>query len=161
MTSTIVSRVTTLGAIVFTAALAVVSPAAAQAAAAQTRVSEKPYVIDYYYKAKWGYAAEWLRLFKKNHYPVLKKDIEAGRIVSVTVATPRYHGSEDGRWDYRVTITFKNVVAAHDADPLALAAVLKQLYPDQDTFEKEEQRRFEILEAHWDVPMTAVDVEQR
>ena len=159
MTSRIVSRLTTLGVIVLTTALAVIGPVGAPCAAAQTRVSEKPYVIDYYYKAKWGYAAEWLRLFKKNHYPVLKKDIEAGRIVSVTVAAPRYHGSEDGRWDYRVTITFKNVVAAHDADPVAAAAVLKQLYPDQTTFEQQEQRRFEILEAHWDVPMTAVDVE--
>lgn len=149
----------------FTAGLAllatfvVLSPLAATTASAQMRVSEQPYVIDYYYKAKWGYAAEWLRLFKKNHYPVLKKDIEAGRIVSVTVAAPRYHSTEDGRWDYRVTITFKNVVTAHDLNPNA-AAVLKQLYPDQATFEKEEQRRFEILEAHWDVPMAPVDADR-
>ena len=26
-----------------------------------------------------------------------------------------------------------------------------RLYPDQATFRNEEQRRFEILEAHWDV----------
>ncbi len=119
----------------------------------------QPYVIDYYYKAKWGYAAEFIRLFKKNHYPVLKKDIEAGRIVSVTAVAPRYHGTEEGRWDYRVTITFKNVGAAHEPNPNA-AAVIKQLYPDQATFEKEEQRRFEILEAHWDVPVTPTELEK-
>jgi hypothetical protein len=79
-------------------------------------------------------------------------------IISVTVVAPRYHGTEEGRWDYRVTITFKNVVAAHTPDPNA-AAVLKQLYPDQATFEKEEQRRFEILDAHWDVPITKTDVD--
>jgi len=30
------------------------------------------------------------------------------------------------------------------------------LYPDQETFKKEEQRRFEILLAHWDVPVSPV-----
>lgn len=154
------SRVTrSFALIVVFASLVVIAPAAIQTASAQTRVSEQPYVMDYYYKVKWGYAAEWLRLFKKNHYPVLKKDIEGGRIISVTVAAPRNHSTEDGRWDYRVTITFKNVVAASDPNPNA-AATLKQLYPDQATFEKEEQRRFEILEAHWDVPMVPVDVDR-
>ena len=33
--------------------------------------------------------------------------------------------------------------------------LIKQLYPDQDTYKKEEQRRFEILEAHWDLPVKA------
>jgi len=28
--------------------------------------------------------------------------------------------------------------------------MIKQLYPDQETYKKEEQRRFEILDAHWD-----------
>ena len=36
---------------------------------------DQPYVIEYYYKAKWGHAEEFLALFKKNHYPVLKKEI--------------------------------------------------------------------------------------
>jgi hypothetical protein len=128
----------------------------AQAAA---KPEDQPYVIDYYYKAKWGYAGEFLRLFKKNHYPVLKKEIESGRILSVTVVAPRYHGTEEGRWDYRVTITFKNAVAANTPDPNS-ADTLKQLYPDQATFEKEEQRRFEILEAHWDVPIVKTDVDK-
>jgi hypothetical protein len=28
-------------------------------------------------------------------------------------------------------------------------------------FRREEQRRFELLEAHWDVPLNAVDFERR
>ena len=35
----------------------------------------KPFVVEYYYKAKWGYADEFLQLFKKNHYPLLKKQV--------------------------------------------------------------------------------------
>jgi hypothetical protein len=36
--------------------------------------------------------------------------------------------------------------------------VIKQLFPDQETFRKEEQRRFEILQAHWDVPLVPVSL---
>jgi hypothetical protein len=33
------------------------------------------------------------------------------------------------------------------------------LYPDQETFRREERRRFEILQAHWDVPIEDVEPE--
>ena len=122
-----------------------------------TLTGEKPFVVEYYYKAKWGFADEFLTLFKKNHLPVLQKQIEMGRVLSVKVEKPRYHATEDGRWDYRVTIVFKNLLAAHDPD--AEEKIVKQLFPDQDTFRKEEQRRFEILLAHWDVPLVAVALE--
>ena len=120
------------------------------------RPADEPFVAEYYYKAKWGYADEFIMLFKKNHFPVLKKQIETGRIISVTATKPRYHGTEDGRWDYRVTIVFKNAAVANDAS--GEAAIIKRLYPDQDTFKREEQRRFEILLAHWDVPVVGVDL---
>ncbi len=38
-------------------------------------------------------------------------------------------------------------------------AVKKQLSPDQETFQREEQRRFEVLEAHWYLPLVDVDLE--
>jgi hypothetical protein len=120
---------------------------------------EQPYVVEYYYKAKWGHADEFLALFKKNHYPVLKKEMELGRILKVSMIAPRLHATEDGRWDYRVTIVFKNAATANDN--FDSAALLKQLYPDQDTYKKEEQRRFEILDGHWDVPVKDVDLEAR
>ena len=124
----------------------------------QLKPTDQPYAVEYYYKARWGYADEFIRLFKKNHYPVLKKQIEAGRILRVTAVRPRYHSPEDGRWDYRVTIVFKDVNAAHDSR--GEEAVIKQLYPDQEAFRREEQRRFEILIAHWDVPIVTVDLDQ-
>jgi hypothetical protein len=127
---------------------------AAPPATAQTRPPE-PYVVEYYYKAKWGYADEFITLFKKNHLPVLKKQVESGRIVSVKIEKPRYHSTEDGRWDYRVTIVFKSAAAFHE--PSGEEAIIKQLYPDQATFKREEQRRFEILIGHWDVPIVSVE----
>ena len=120
-----------------------------------TLTGEKPFVVEYYYKAKWGFADEFLTLFKKNHLPVLQKQIELGRVLSVKVEKPRYHATEDGRWDFRVTITFKSATVAFA--PFDEAALAKQLYPDQVTFKKEEQRRFEILLAHWDVPVVPVE----
>jgi len=120
---------------------------------------EQPFVIEYYYKAKWGHAEEFLALFKKNHYPVLKKEIELGRMLKVSMTVPRYHTTEDGRWDYRVTIVFKSAAIANDN--FDSSALIKQLFPDQETYKKEEQRRFEILDAHWDLPIKDVDLDAR
>ena len=126
------------------------------AGAARTPQANNPeaFVAEYYYKAKWGYADEFIRLFKKNHFPVLKKQMESGRILSVTAVKPRYHATEDGRWDYRVTIVFKNMAAA--SDQASEEPIIRQLFPDQGTYKLEEQRRFEILLAHWDVPVLSV-----
>ena len=119
----------------------------------------KPFAVEYYYKAKWGYADEFLQLFKKNHYPLLKKQVEMGRMLKVWMDQPRYHTTEDGRWDYRVTILFKNSSAANE--PFDEDALKKQLWPDQAAYTKEEQRRFEILAGHWDVPIKTVDLDAK
>ncbi|MEP7271687.1 MAG: hypothetical protein ABI882_09275 [Acidobacteriota bacterium] len=122
------------------------------------RPNDEPFVVEYYYKARWGAADEFIALFKKNHWPVLRKQIELGRMLSVSAVKPRYHATEDGRWDYRVTITFKNVAAAHD--PSGEEALIKQMYPNQEVFRREEQRRFELLISHWDVPLQKVALDQ-
>ena len=129
-----------------------------QASAAAGAV-EKPYVIEYYYKAKWGHAEEFITLFKKNHYPVLKKQMEMGRILKVIAVTPRYHTTEDGRWDFRTTLVFKNAQAAND--DFDASGIIKQLFPDQETYKREEQHRFEILDAHWDLPIKDYDLDAR
>jgi len=139
--------------------LAAAIEAPAQTNASSTSASaDHPFVVEYYYKARWGYADEFLKLFKKNHYPLLKKEVEMGRMLKVWMDQPRYHTTEDGRWDYRVTIVFKNATVANEG--FDEDAIKKQLWPDQDTYEKEEQRRFEILEAHWDLPVKTVELEK-
>jgi hypothetical protein len=131
----------------------------AQQSAMAADGKDQPFVIEYYYKAKWGHAEEFLALFKKNHYPVLKKEIELGRMLKVSMTVPRYHTTEDGRWDYRVTIVFRNAAIANDN--FDSSSLIKQLFPDQETYKKEEQRRFEILDAHWDLPIKDVDLDGR
>ena len=120
---------------------------------------DKLFVIEYYYKAKWGHADEFLTLFKKNHLPLLKKQVEMGRMLRVSMVQPVYHTTEDGRWDFRVTIVYKNAAIAHDS--FDSGSLIKQLYPDQENYKKEEQRRFEILDAHWDLPIKDVDTDSR
>jgi hypothetical protein len=127
--------------------------------AQSTSGADKPFVIEYYYKTKWGHADEFIALFRKNHYPLLKKEVEMGRLLKVSAVAPVYHTTEDGRWDYRVTIVYKNAAVAHDG--FDSAALLKQLFPDQESYKKEEQRRFEILDAHWDLPVKDVDLDAR
>jgi hypothetical protein len=106
--------------------------------------ADQPYTTEYYYKVQWGHQQEFLQLFLKNHYPLLKKIVESGRMLSVKIETPSNHMSEDARWDYRVTINFKNSTVATTANPDE-EALIKQLWPDHETSEREEQRRFDIL----------------
>jgi hypothetical protein len=118
---------------------------------------DKPYTVEYYYKTKWGHAEEFIRLFKKNHYPILKKQVESGRLLHVSATRPRLHATEDGRWDYRVTLVWKNVQATDDG--FDEGEISRQLFKDQEMFKKEEQRRFEILIGHWDVPIIEVKLD--
>ena len=138
--------------IAFAASLA--APLLAQGAPPQSS-ADQPYSIEYYYKCQWGHQQEFLQLFLKNHYPLLKKIQATGRILSLKIDSPAYHTTEDGRWDYRVTIKYKNSALATTSNPDE-EAFIKELYPDQATYKQEEQRRFEILLGHWDLPVTEI-----
>ena len=52
-------------------------PLFAQGAPPQNK-ADAPYVMEYYYKVQWGHQQEFLDLFLKNHYPLLKKGVESG-----------------------------------------------------------------------------------
>jgi hypothetical protein len=129
-------------------------PALAQGAPPQAS-ADQPYTMEYYYKVQWGRQQEFLQLFLKNHYPLLQKEVETGRILSVRIETPANHMTEEARWDYRVTLVFKTSALATTTNPDE-PAMIRQLWPDQATFAREEQRRFEILLGHWDLPVTDV-----
>ncbi len=118
-------------AVAFSVSLAV--PLKAQGAPPQGGAGQ-PYTIEYYYKCQWGHQEEFLRLFLKNHYPLLQKIQSTGRILSLKIESPAYHTTEDGRWDYRVTIRYKDSTVATTANPDE-AAFIKELWPDQATYE--------------------------
>ena len=108
----------------------------------------------YFYKVKWGYQDEFVQLFQRNHLPILREEMKSGRIKDVRTFVPTYHGDGRADWTFAVVIVYKDVAAM--TAPSQDAEIAKRLYPDQAKFAKEEQRRFEILEAHWDVPLNEV-----
>ena len=115
----------------------------------KAQLNKEYFTVENYYKVKWGYAEEFINLWKINHYPLLKKAIEKGDLISVDAEKPKLHSGEDTRWDFKVTLVFKDAKSAFDAD--LTTPYKKQLYPDLDKLVRDEQHRFELLIAHWDV----------
>lgn len=121
--------------------------------------SDSYFITENYYKIKWSNAEEFINLWKKNHYPLLKKTMENGNIISVKAEKPVLHSGEDTRWDFKVTIVWKNAeLGVGKEDPTL--RYKKQLYPDLDKLQKDEQYRFSLLIAHWDVIIENVAVDK-
>jgi Domain of unknown function (DUF4395) len=126
-------------------------------AKAQTAKNETFFTIENYYKIKWGYADEFINLWKVNHYPLLKKAKENGDIISVIAEKPMLHSVEDTRWDFKVTIIFKTSEKAFDANITEPYKTI--IFPDQGKLKKDEQHRFELLLSHWDIITEKIPVE--
>ena len=56
-----------------------------------------PVEILYFYRTAWGAHDEFVALFRKNHWPILRDQLEAGRFLDVRMATPRFHGASGTR----------------------------------------------------------------
>jgi len=110
-----------------------------------------PVEVLYFYRTRWGAHDEFVELFLKNHWPILREQIGTGRHLAVEMWTPRFHGDGRADWDILVSITYRDWAAIEEHSDAEIAG---RLYPDQTRFKREEQRRFELLEAHWDVPLS-------
>jgi hypothetical protein len=129
----------------------------AQAPAVQTGARAER-TVWYFYRVKWGFQDEFVDLFRKNHYPILKEEVKTGRMTAVKTFVPTYHGDGRADWTFAVVITYRDAAAMMGGGDEAL---VRKMYPDQARFLKEEQRRFEILDAHWDVPLNELDLDAR
>ena len=143
---------TTLIVLIF-AALALTGRA--QAPAQQTAANAQK-TVWYFYRVKWGFQNEFQTLFARNHLPVLREEIKTGRLVSVKTYVPTYHGDGRADWTFAVAITYKDVAAM--VGPSGDEEIQRRLYSDRAKFLNEEQRRFEILDAHWDVPLNELEM---
>jgi hypothetical protein len=130
----------------------------AQAPAAQSAAHPER-TTWYFYRVKWGFQDEFVDLFTRNHYPVLKEEMKTGRMTSVRTFVPTYHGDGRADWTFAVAITYKDTAAM--MGPSGEDEIVRRLYPDQAKFKREEQRRFEIVDAHWDVPLNELDLSTR
>jgi hypothetical protein len=107
--------------------------------------------VAYFYRVRWGALDEFIELFERNHWPILREQLASGRFTAVEMSVPRFHGDGRADWDILVSITYRDWAAIEEHSD---AEIARRLYPDQATFKREEQRRFELLEAHWDVPLS-------
>lgn len=117
---------------------------------------EGPIEIAYYYKVRWGAEREFKELFLKNHVPVLLAQKRAGRFLDIRMYEQKFHGEGRADWYYMVLLTFADwaaVGASVDEETLA-----RKIFPDFAAHQKEERRRFELLEAHWDVVLKPIEL---
>ena len=116
--------------------------------------AQKPVIVEWVYRVQYGHKDEWWRIFKKYQIAILDRQKQLGYVKEYTVFAPSLHTSEDSRWDYRVII----VRASEDAPPgQSEGEVAKQLFPDQEAFSREENRRWELTTNHWDLPIHVVN----
>ena len=127
----------------------------AQAPAQQTAGDAK--TVWFFYTVKWGFQDEFLDLFQRNHYPILREMEKAGVYLSVKTFVPENHG--DGRADW--TFAVELVEPARRPSAPTEEEIVAMLYPDRAKLRKEEERRFELLVAHWDVPLNRIDLGTR
>ena len=113
---------------------------------------DKHYLVEWVYKVKWGHADEFWQIFKKYQISVLNREKELGYVTSYIVYRPGLHTGEDTRWEYCIVITYKNQASSSHG-----AEITKQLFPDQAAFKREENRRWELTEAHYDLPIRVIN----
>ena len=76
--------------------------AGAQAPAQQA--AGEPKTVWFFYTVKWGFQDEFLDLFQRNHYPILKEMEKAGLYVSVKTFVPENHGDGRADWTFAVEL---------------------------------------------------------
>ena len=113
----------------------------------------EPVQVLYFYVTRWGAHDEFVRLFRKNHWPILEDQLKAGRFTDVrhvrrpaSTATAAPTGTS---WCRSPTATGRRWRrTARRRSPGACSRTRRRT-------SAEEARRFELLQAHWDVPLEA------
>jgi hypothetical protein len=129
-------------------------PAATAQQSAGSATAAKPDTVEWVYRLRYGYHDEWFRIFRKYQIAILERQRQLGYVKDYTIWAPGLHTSEDSRWDYRIIITR----ASHDAPPgQSESDIARELFPDQEAFHRDENRRWELTTNHWDLPIYRVD----
>lgn len=118
----------------------------------------KPEVHVDFYKLPPGRQDEWLALYKKSHYPMMKYQIEHGQITSETVYTRAIHQLSPS-WDIAIVIIIPPA-SQRKKEELTRAQLMRKLYPDMDEYVKEERARWALTLEHWDERWVEVDIEK-
>ena len=118
------------------------------------------FTVESYYRIRWGREEEFMALFRKNHLPFVRRMMEKGIVVEARLDRPREHMPEDARWDLRMTLVYRDVSSSYSDDNISesdYSAIVKDDVAEA-VFKHEEQRRFELLQAHWDVNVKSTEI---
>jgi hypothetical protein len=133
--------------------LVALGPGAARAQPAKPGV--KGYEVEWVYRVRYGYIDEWWDIYRKYQIPLLEREKQLGYVLDYRIYHPQLHTDEAARWDYRVEIVYKDFEGSLHEEELT-----PQMFPDQVTMKREENRRWALTENHWDLPIYQVDVTQ-
>ena len=121
-----------------------------------------PVTVEYYYKIvpggmMPGGPSEWLSLYLRNHHPILRQLKKDGLILSERVYERRFH-AESPAWDYKVVMVWRDWAALDEAGKRE-PEIIRSLFPDKAAHDREEKRRWELTEKHWDDVLKEVPLE--
>ena len=133
-------------------ALALGLAVAGAAPAQPVKPGVKGYEVEWVYRVKYGHIDEWWDIFRKYQIALLDREKQLGYVVDYRIYHPQLHTDEAGRWDYRVEIVYRDFDASLHEEELT-----EQMFPDTATLKREENRRWELTENHWDLPIYQVD----
>ena len=111
------------------------------------------YEVEWVYRVRYGHIDEWWDIFRKYQLAILEREKQLGYVLDFRVYHPQLHTDEAARWDYRVEIVYRDFDGSLHEDE-----VTQQMFPDTATLKREENRRWELTENHWDLPIYQVDM---
>jgi len=121
-----------------------------------------PVAVEYYYKIvpggmMPGGPSEWLSLYLRNHHPILQQLKKDGLILSEKIYERRFH-AQSPAWDYKVVMVWRDWATLEEAGKRE-PEIIRALFPDKAAHDREEKRRWELTEKHWDDVLKEVPIE--
>ena len=110
-----------------------------------------------YYKLPPGRQDEWLALYKKYHYPIMKYELEHGQVISEKIFASGSHSIQPS-WDIAI-IVVSPAAGARKAPERSRAEIIRSLFPDIDDYVKGERQRWALTLEHWDERLVELDIE--
>ena len=83
--------------------------------------------------------------------------MKEGLILSEKAYERRFH-AESPAWDYKVVMVWRDWSALEQAGGRE-PEIIRSLYPDKGNHDREEKRRWEITERHWDDVLKEVQLQ--
>jgi len=135
-----------------------ITPTAGMAQGNNGAGAGKPTVHVDFYRLPPGRQDEWLALYKKWHYPIMKYQKEHGQVTSETVYTRAIHELSPS-WDIAIVIISPAPEKMPKAE-MSRQQLIRRLYPNLEEYVAAEKQRWALTLEHWDEQWVEVDIEK-